>query len=117
MEALGLDFGSHLGSKIKPQNKLKITNVKSRKLHFRVGESSIFEVRGSLKSMKNQCQNDFKIGPHLNSGKKLEKAPNIDPTWGPKTIPRGSKKTFEIALKNNFKSLTKLKQQKSSRCG
>ena len=64
--------------------------------------------------MKNQCQNDFKIGPHLNSGKKLEKAPNIGPTWGPKTIPRGSKKTFEIALKNNFKSLTKLKQKKSS---
>ncbi len=62
--------------------------------------------------MKNQCQNDFKIGPHLNSGKKLEKAPNIGPTWGPKTIPRGSKKTFE---KNSEKQLQKFDEIKATK--
>ena len=77
---LGLDFGCLLGSKIDAKNELKTRGVKGQKLHSRVGGSSIFDVRGSLKLMTNRCQNDFKLGPPLKSGKMLEKAPNIGPT-------------------------------------
>ena len=75
LEPLGLDFEGHLASQIEPESELKTRGVKSAKLDSRAGGSSIFEVQGGLKSMKNRCQDGFKIRPHLKSQKNLKKVP------------------------------------------
>ena len=56
-----LDFGAMLASKIEPKTGPKIGRLTNQKIDSRVGGGSIFEGQGSPKSMKNRCQNVFKI--------------------------------------------------------
>ena len=60
LEHLGIDFGWFGGAKMESKTEPKIRSIKSRKIHFWLGGSLVFEVpRGSKineKTIKNRLQ-------------------------------------------------------------
>ena len=104
MEPLRLDFGGVLASKIDAKTRSKLESMKNQKIDFRIGEGSIFKGQGAQKSMKNRCQNGFKIRAAFKRRKNIEKPPNIGPSW--------SQKSIQVAPKNDAKNRVKLKERK-----
>ena len=64
-----------MGSKIEVNNDLKIRSVKIEKFDSRLDGSSIFEISRETKIDEQSMPKDFKIGPHLKSGKNSKKLP------------------------------------------
>ena len=109
LEPLGLDFGSRLGSEIEHKNDLKISSAKNAKFDSRCSRSSIFDVPGSSKIDQKTMPKGLRDKTSSWERKKLEKAPNIDPTWGPKTVEDATKR----ASRRRWKATSKKEHEKT----
>ena len=95
MQPLGLDFGHLLGSKMEHKSELKTGGVETAKFDSRLGGSSIFDVPGYGKTLKNRCQNHCKIELQLDSNL----GPILEGFWEPSWHPKGIQNGWKIRLK------------------
>ena len=94
-----------MGAKMESKSELKRSDINMCFFDSRAGGSFIFDVAGGSKIYENSMEKRLQDKTSSSDPKYREKAPNIGPRWGPKSLLDGLKSMLKTGSKTSVKNV------------